>query len=286
MTDATGAIDSPIAVAQALAQARALGLDRLDAQLLLSGLLGQSRSWLLAHDDAVLSREQAARWADWLARRADGVPVAYLLGERGFHGLTLTVSPAVLDPRPDTETLVDWALELLADLPAGARVLDLGTGSGAIALAIRQARPDAQVSAVDLSEAALAVARGNGARLGLPVRWLQGAWLAPVAGETFDLIVSNPPYIAEGDEHLPALKHEPALALTSGPDGLDAIRHLVAHAGLQLPPGGWLLLEHGHDQADAVAALLRQQPGWAGIAHRRDLGGHRRCTGARRTSPA
>ncbi|HMW24769.1 MAG TPA: peptide chain release factor N(5)-glutamine methyltransferase [Burkholderiaceae bacterium] len=275
-----------LTVAQALAQARARGLDRFDAQLLLGGLLAQNRSWLLAHDDAVLSAEQAERWADWLARRADGEPVAYLLGERGFHGLTLAVGPAVLDPRPDTETLVDWALAVLADLPSGARLLDLGTGSGAIALAIKAARPDAQVSAVDLSEAALAVARGNGERLGLPVRWLQGAWLAPVAGEAFDLIVSNPPYIAEGDPHLGALKHEPALALTSGPDGLDAIRHLIAHAPAHLASDGWLLLEHGYDQADAVAALLNAAGGWANITHRLDLGGQRRCTGARRTTAA
>lgn len=270
-----------ITVAQALAQARARGLDRFDAQLLIGGLLGRSRSWLLAHDDAPLRPDQAARWADWLTRRADGEPVAYLLGERGFHGLTLAVSAAVLDPRPDTETLVDWALEVLAGLPAGARVLDLGTGSGAIALAIQHARPDAQVSAVDLSEAALAVARSNGERLGLPVRWLQGAWLAPVAGATFEVIVSNPPYIAEGDPHLSALKHEPALALTSGPDGLDAIRHLIAQVPAHLAPGGWLLLEHGHDQAGAVAGLF-QAGGWTDVAQRLDLGGHQRCTGARR----
>jgi release factor glutamine methyltransferase len=276
----TVAAGRPITVAQALAQARERGLDHFDAQLLLGGLLSQNRSWLLAHDDATLSADQAARWADWLARRADGVPVAYLLGVRGFHGLTLTVSPAVLDPRPDTETLVDWALELLAGLPAGARVLDLGTGSGAIALAIRQARPDTQVSAVDLSEAALAVARGNGARLGLPVRWLQGAWLAPVAGEAFNLIVSNPPYIAEGDPHLAALKHEPQLALTSGADGLDAIRHLIARAPAHLAPGGWLLLEHGFDQASAVSSCFAAG-GASDIQHRRDLGGHIRCTGAR-----
>lgn len=270
-----------LTVAQAQLLARNQGLDRFDAQLLLGGLLGQNRSWLRAHDDAPLSAEQAARWADWLARRAAGEPVAYLLGERGFHGLTLAVGPAVLDPRPDTETLVDWALDVLAGLPPGARVLDLGTGSGAIALAIRQARPDAQVSAVDLSEAALAVARGNGERLGLPVRWLQGSWLAPVAGETFDLIVSNPPYIAEGDPHLPALKHEPALALTSGPDGLDAIRHLIAQAPVHLAPGAWLLLEHGFDQAVAVAERFASGGGWTDLRHRLDLGGHVRCSGAR-----
>jgi release factor glutamine methyltransferase len=159
-------------------------------------------------------------------------------------------------------------------------VLDLGTGSGAIALAIRQARPDAQVSAVDLSEAALAVARGNGVRLGLPMRWLQGAWLAPVAGEAFNLIVSNPPYIAEGDPHLAALKHEPQLALTSGADGLDAIRHLIARAPAHLAPGGWLLLEHGFDQASAVSSCFAAG-GASDIQHRRDLGGHIRCTGAR-----
>jgi release factor glutamine methyltransferase len=181
-------------------------------------VLGQNRSWLLSTTTRPAHAEQAARWADWLARRAEGEPVAYLLGERGFHGLTLRVDPAVLDPRPIPRR---WSTgrSTCCRPPPGARVLDLGTGSGAIALAIRQARPDAQVSAVDLSEAALAVARGNGERLGLPRALAAGRWLAPVAGETFDLIVSNPPYIAEGDPHLPALKHEPALALTSGPMG-------------------------------------------------------------------
>ncbi|MCK6426319.1 MAG: peptide chain release factor N(5)-glutamine methyltransferase [Burkholderiaceae bacterium] len=270
----------PPTVTQALAEAQSRGLERHEARLLLAGLLGRPTTWLLAHPEARLEEDETRRWAEGLRRRADGEPMAYLLGERGFHGLTLQVGPAVLDPRPDTETLVDWALELLAHRPAGARVLDLGTGSGAIALAIRHARPDALVSAVDLSEPALAVARSNGERLGLPVRWLQGAWLAPVAGERFDLIVSNPPYIAEGDPHLDALRHEPRLALTSGPDGLDAIRHLVAAAPAHLAAGGWLLLEHGHDQADRVAALFTADSIWTQVTHRRDLGGHRRCTGA------
>jgi release factor glutamine methyltransferase len=268
-------------VAEALRQARAQGLDRSDAMALLGALLACSRTWLLTHDDAPLDAAQQARWQDWLARRQDAVPVAYLTGQHEFHGLMLSVTPDVLDPRPDTETLVDWALDVLATLPPGRALADLGTGSGAIALALKARRPDAQVSAVDLSPAALAVARGNGERLGLAVDWREGAWFAPLAGRLFDLVVSNPPYIAEGDVHLPALRHEPILALTSGADGLDAIRAIVAAAPAHLAPGGWLLLEHGHDQADAVAALLRAA-GWQAVSHREDLAGHRRCTGAHR----
>lgn len=271
-------------VAEALALARTHGLPRSDANVLLGALLGRSRTWLLTHDDAPLDAAQQARWQDWLARRADGVPVAYLTGQHEFHGLLLHVTPDVLDPRPDTETLVDWALALLATRPPGAAVVDLGTGSGAIALAIRHRQPDAVVSAVDLSPAALAVAQANGERLGLPVRWRLGAWFAPVAGERFDLVVSNPPYIAEGDTHLPALRHEPTLALTSGADGLDAIRQLIAEAPAHLQPDGWLLLEHGHDQGPAVAALLTEA-GWRATDRRDDLAGHWRCTGAMRPTP-
>ncbi len=276
MTEAAGT------VADALRQARACGLDRADAMALLGALLARPRAWLLAHDDAALDAAQQDRWQDWLARRQDDVPVAYLTGRHEFHGLMLAVTPDVLDPRPDTETLVDWALDVLAGLPPGRDVADLGTGSGAIALAIKSRRPDAQVRAVDLSAAALAVAAGNGARLGLAVGWLEGAWFAPLAGARLHLVVSNPPYIAEDDAHLPALRHEPRLALTSGADGLDAIRRIIADAPAHLADGGWLLLEHGHDQADAVADLLRAAGGWAGIGHRLDLAGHRRCTGARR----
>jgi release factor glutamine methyltransferase len=270
-----------VTVAEALVLARTSGLPGTDANALLGALFDRSRTWLLTHGDAPLDTGQQARWHDWLTRRLDGVPVAYLTGWHEFHGLLLHVTPDVLDPRPDTETLVDWALDLLATRPRGATVADLGTGSGAVALAIRHRQPDAVVSAVDLSPAALAVAQANGERLGLPVRWKQGAWFAPLAGDRFDLVVSNPPYIAEGDAHLPALRHEPTLALTSGADGLDAIRQIVADAPVHLQPDGWLLLEHGHDQGPAVAELLRQT-GWRHIDRRADLAGHWRCTGAQR----
>ena len=274
-------------LSEALSLARAWGVERIDAQCLLTDLIGRPRTWLLTHDQDRLDPDQARRWIDRLERRADGVPVAYLTGRHEFHGLDLDVTPAVLDPRPDTETLVDWALELLAQGGPAPRVLDLGTGSGAIALALRCRAPaQTEVTAVDVSAEALAVAYRNGQRLGLPVRWLLGSWFEPVqvarlSGEIsagFDLIVSNPPYIAEGDPHLPALRHEPRLAFTSGPDGLDAIRHLIGHAPAHLQPGGWLLFEHGFDQGPAVAALL-QERGFTRITHRHDLSGHCRCTG-------
>ena len=274
------AAQAPVTLADALRQARAQGVDKLDAQLLLSHLLERPRTWLLAHDDTVLDAAQLDRWQTLVAQRADAVPLAYLTGWHEFHGLPLQVSPAVLDPRPDTETLVDWALDTLRATDVGApRVADLGTGSGAVALALRHSWPAAAVTAVDLSADALAVAYANGQRLGLAVDWRQGDWFGALQpGERFDLIASNPPYIAEGDAHLPALRHEPALALTSGADGLDAIRHLVAHAPDHLRPGGWLLLEHGHDQGEAVAALLRQR-GFSAVQPRHDLAGHVRCTG-------
>jgi release factor glutamine methyltransferase len=203
--------------------------------------------------------------------------VAYVCGEKEFFGLKLQVDARVLVPRPETETLVEWALSL--NLPPAARVVDLGTGSGAIALALKQARPGWQMSAVDASQAALQVAQSNGLALGLAVAWQAGDWLAQ-AGGPFDLIVSNPPYIAEGDPHLPALRHEPRMALSSGPQGLDALRTLIAQAPARLAEGGWLLLEHGYDQAEAVRALL----GAAGLSEpqsRLDLAGIERCSGAR-----
>lgn len=272
---------------EALARAQAAGVERLDAQLLLAATLGRSREWLLAHDDEPLADEAAARYTALLARRAAGEPVAYLLGEREFHGLALQVTPAVLVPRPDTETLVDWALELLAGpLAANAApaVADLGTGSGAIALAVRRGCTRAVLYASDASAEALVVARGNGQRLALPVHWLQGNWWQPFAAAgvpPLALALSNPPYIAAGDPHLPALRHEPLQALVPpGGDGLAALRTIVAGATVHLAPGGWLLLEHGHDQADAVALLLRDA-GFAAVQHRQDLAGHRRCTGGR-----
>ena len=229
--------------------------------------------------------EQAQAIAALLRRRAEGEPCAYLLGHKEFFGLTLAVNPGVLVPRPDTETLVQWALDTLAARAkhaavAPAQVLDLGTGSGAIALAIARHHPEASVSAVDASEAALRTARLNGERLGLNVQWQLGSWFQPVAGQRFDCIVSNPPYIAEHDAHLPALRFEPLSALTAGPDGLDDLRHIVAQAPEHLRDGGWLLLEHGWDQGDAVAQLLRDR-GFLEVAHRHDLGEHVRCTGGR-----
>lgn len=265
-------------VASLLQSARAAGVDRLDAQLLLAHVLQRPRAWLIAHEDAVLDAQQLAQAQAALGRRATGVPVAYLLGEKEFHGLMLAVNADVLVPRPDTEVLVEWALELLAAARAGAEVADLGTGSGAIALALKQACPPAKVCAVDTSAAALAVARANAERLALAVEWLRGHWWSALGARRFDLVVSNPPYIAEGDPHLEALRHEPQQALTSGADGLDAIREIVAGAADHLHAGAWLLLEHGHDQAAAVCTLLREA-GFEAVATRPDLAGLPRCTG-------
>lgn len=267
-------------VDQALSAARAQGLDRLDAQLLLSDALGRPRSWLLAHGEHALEPAQALRFAALCARRADGEPVAYLLGEKEFHGLTLRVDHSVLVPRPETETLVDWALELLAAGPDRPAVADLGTGSGAIALALARSSPAAQVCGVDVSPAALAVARANAGSLGLAVEWLHSDWWSALEGRRFDMVVANPPYIAADDPHLAALRHEPQLALTPGDDGLAALRILIAGAPAHLQPGGWLLLEHGHDQAEAVRDLLCRHEFAVPLA-RCDLAGRPRCSAGR-----
>ncbi|MET3477134.1 peptide chain release factor N(5)-glutamine methyltransferase [Variovorax atrisoli] len=269
----------PATVAQALAASIALGVDRLDAQLLLLHALGRAphdRAWLLAHDTDAMPDAAWSALAARLSRRRAGEPVAYLLGEKEFHGLALQVDARVLVPRPDTETLVEWALQCLEG-QAAPRVLDLGTGSGAIALALQHARPDAQVDAVDASADALAVARANAGRLGLPVRFAQADWLDG-AGTGYTVIASNPPYIAAGDPHLPALRHEPSCALVSGADGLDDIRRIVQDAPGHLAEGGWLLLEHGHDQAAAVRGLLAAR-GFAEVQSRDDLAGIQRCSG-------
>ena len=269
-------------IATALTVAQAYGLERIDAQLLLLHLLGREdagRAWLIAHDGDALDPALAERFSALCQRRAAGEPVAYLTGHKPFHGLDLQIDARVLDPRPDTETLVDWALECLAGQSAP-RLLDLGTGSGAIALALAHARPDAQVSAVDASADALAVARANAERLRLPVAFTLSDWFSSV-GSAYELIVSNPPYIAEGDPHLPALRHEPQAALVAGADGLRDLRTIVSQAAQHLTPGGWLLLEHGWDQAQVVQDLLRGA-GFTETQTRNDLAGIGRCSGGRR----
>lgn len=236
------------------------GRERLpegEGDLLLGHVLGRGAAWLFAHGDACIDEADAARFEGLVERRAAGEPVAYLLGRRGFWTLDLAVTPATLIPRPETERLVELALERLPAQPCA--VADLGTGSGAIALAIASERPLARVVATDASTAALDVARDNARRHGLQrVQFRHGDWLEPLAGERFGLIASNPPYIAAGDPHLSRgdLVHEPPGALASGTDGLDAIRVIVAGASGHLRAGGWLLLEHGHDQGAAVRALL------------------------------
>lgn len=266
-------------VADALAQARRCGVERLDAQWILSHLLQQPRAWLLAHDQEPLPDPVASALPGLLARRAAGEPLAYVLGEREFCGLTLRVTPAVLVPRPETELLVEWALECLQ---AGLHydVIDLGTGSGAVALAIRRARPQVRVLATDASAQALAVAHDNARRLGLAISLAQGDWWAAAGAFRFALAVCNPPYVAASDSHLQALRHEPLAALTPGGDGLSALAQVIGGAPAHLLPGAWLLLEHGHDQATAVQALLHAT-GFEAVATRPDLAGLPRCTGGR-----
>lgn len=269
-------------VADTLAQAQAAGLARMDAHLLLLHALGRKphdRAWLIAHDTDALSPASLSAWEAALARRLRGEPLAYITGHKAFYGLDLRVDARVLDPRADTETLVDWALEVLPATPQ--RVLDLGTGSGAIALALQHQRPGWELHALDRSVDALDVAQANARRLGLPVQFTQGDWLDGAQGK-FHAIVSNPPYVADGDPHLDDLRCEPAMALRSGRDGLDAIRSIIASAPQHLHPGGWLLLEHGYDQAHPVCALLTQA-GLTQVQSRRDLAGIARCSGARLT---
>ncbi len=269
----------PVTVTQALQHCQQQGLERLDAQMLVLLACGQGlhqRAWLLTHDGDVLSEAQQATLQATLARRRAGEPMAYITGRKEFFGLPLQVDARVLDPRADTETLVEWALELLHQR-LEPRVVDLGTGSGAIALALKSHCPEARVEAVDYSADALAVARANAQQLQLDVQFAQGSWLEPVEGE-FDLIVSNPPYIASADPHLDALRHEPLAALTSGADGLNDIRRIVTQSVQHLRPGGWLLLEHGYDQAEAVCELLASA-GFVQAQSRCDLAGIARCSG-------
>ena len=272
--------------AQALAAARTAGLERLDAQLLLLHALGKpfgDRAWLLAHDTDELAQEVAEAFGVLMQRRASGEPLAYIVGSKEFFGLALQVDARVLVPRPDTETLVEWSLDVLLTpaMPPAPEVLDLGTGSGAIALAIAHSQQavdrKARVLAVDASADALDVARENAQSLGLDVEFLESCWLEKV-NSSFHLIASNPPYIASADPHLAALVHEPLQALAAGADGLDDIRQIIEHAPSHLLPGGWLLLEHGYDQADLVRELLVQR-GFLQVQSRHDLAGIERCSG-------
>lgn len=272
-------------VAQALAAARAAGLDKLDAELLLLLALGfandalsGARSWLLTHDTDRVAGPVLHRYRQWVRQRLAGEPLAYIVGSKDFYAMALRVDPHVLVPRPDTETLVDWALQWLSGRTRPT-VLDLGTGSGAIAIAVAHARPDAIVTATDLDAAALAVARANAHTHGVVLECLLGSWWTPLGGRRFDLVLSNPPYIAADDTHLAALGHEPQHALTPGGDGLDALRTLAAGAALHLQPTGAVILEHGFDQAAAVRTLLHGA-GLVAAQTRTDLGGQDRCTGA------
>lgn len=261
-----------------LREARA-ALDAVDAECLLAHVLGRPRSWLYAHGDDDLDDASAQRFAGLVARRRAGEPVAYLTGVRGFWRLELRVTPDTLVPRPETERLVELALERI---PPGAMVdvVDLGTGSGAIALAIASERPQARVVATDASSAALDVAEANARSLRIGnVRFARGDWWSAVGDARFDVVASNPPYIAEGDPHLSQgdLPYEPPGALASGTDGLDAIRAIAGGVRRHLRPGGWVFLEHGFDQGPAVRAVL-QGAGLADVATAPDLEGRDRVT--------
>lgn len=255
-----------------------------EADLLLGHVLARTPAWLFAHGDAPIDDALVARFDALVARRECGEPIAYLVGRRGFWTLDLDVTPATLIPRPETERLVELALERLSMGECG--VADLGTGSGAIALAIAAERPRAHVVATDASIDALDVARANALRHGLQrVEFRHGDWLAPLRGERFDVIASNPPYIAAADPHLARgdLRHEPPSALASGADGLDAIRAIVAGAPRHLRDRGWLLLEHGYDQGDAVRELLRAA-GFVDVGTEQDLEGRDRVSLGRRAA--
>ena len=272
MTDA-------LTVRRALVQA---GLAPIDAQVLLAHVLARDRAWLVAHATESLAAADAEAFFALARRRRNGEPVAYLTGTREFFGLSLAVDPAVLIPRPETEALVECALRKLPpDQPV--RVLDLGTGSGAIALAIARERPHAAVVATDRSAEALRIARGNAERLALSnVGWLRADWLRAFAASGFDVVVCNPPYVASGDPHLREgdVRFEPETALVSGPDGLDDLRTVIGGARERLVSGGWLVVEHGFDQAGGVRGLL-DQAGFADLESHRDLSGIPRVAAGR-----
>jgi release factor glutamine methyltransferase len=260
-------------VSDALASSR---IDAREARLLLAAATGFSEASVLAHPERELPQGIEKSFAEMAARRAAGEPVAYILGHKEFYGLELTVTPAVLIPRPETELLVDLTLGR-----APASVLDVGTGSGAIALAVKRHLPSARVVATDASAAALEVAKRNSVKLGIDIELRHGRWFEPVAGERFEAILCNPPYVVVGDPHLPALSFEPRFAFEAGADGLEAFRAVVGEAPRHLLPGGWLLLEHGAGQHEAVRTLLEA----AGLETREswpDLAGIPRVSGGKR----
>ncbi|MHB8353504.1 MAG: peptide chain release factor N(5)-glutamine methyltransferase [Burkholderiales bacterium] len=264
---------------------------RLERRLLLEAVLERSHAWLASHPEYALEPQQAATFLHWLERRTRGEPIAYLLGRREFFGIELTVTPAVLIPRPETEGLVEWALELL-DPHRSPTLLDLGTGSGAIALALHAQHPQLAITAVDTSAAALAVARHNATRWhetlgGCPITFLESHWFESLGTQRFDFILANPPYVAEGDPHLSRgdLRFEPHSALAAGPEGLDDLGRIIAQAPYHLAADGWLLLEHGYDQGPACQERL-SATGFADISTRPDLAGVPRLTGGRYPRPA
>ena len=298
-----------ITIDQALQSVKSAHLTALEAQLLLLHALGrntQDRAWLLAHGDESLSPQTLATFQSGVQKRSDHVPLSYVLGQKEFYGLSLQVDPRVLDPRADTETLVEWALSVLKDPPItpgkeGQQVLDLGTGSGAIALAIKANALQCWVFAIDNSQEALDVAQSNAVNLGLSIHFVKSHWfeawrepasqrhslnleknanlaLGPSLPERFDLIVSNPPYIAPNDPHLKHLVHEPLQALVAHEEGMSDLRCIVHQATNYLKPGAWLLLEHGYDQSQAVRQMLLEA-GYENVQSRSDLAGIERCTG-------
>lgn len=269
-------------VAQCLTRSQVLGLPRLEAQILFLHAAGRSlhdRAWLLAHDTDEVLPEQLAAFEAFAQRRLQHEPVAYILGQKDFFGLRLAIDKRVLDPRPDTEVLVEWALACGEGL-AHPRYLDLGTGSGAIALALKSQLSEAEVLAVDNSAEALSLAAQNAQHLALNVSFLQSNWFSQVQGK-FNVLVSNPPYIEDHDPHLAQLTHEPLQALTSGADGLQDIRNIVQNAPNHLEMGGWLLIEHGWRQAAAVRGLL-EQAGFKQVQSKLDLAGIERCSGGKK----
>ena len=254
---------------------------RLDAETLLAWVLDAPRNHLFTHPEEELNDESAREFSDALARRHQGEPVAYITGSKEFWSLLLKVNRDTLVPRPETETLVEQALLLIPrDRPC--RILDLGTGSGAIAIAIASERPNCEIVATDASRDALEVAKENAKQHGLDnIRFVEGSWTEPVADKSFDFVVSNPPYVRVGDPALDELRYEPRSALAAGPDGLDAIRRIAEDAGNILAANGTLFLEHGADQQNAVADVLRQN-GWTGMECSNDLAGRPRVTKATR----